>query len=292
VLRKVEDEAVTDAITALFRMNDESRRWLRKLAAQDSTTEEMRSALSNDRRGRAILGFTSKLCEPTVLTPASALKLAPARLLPPYGALLRSLVTPQGEIAVTRLSNGRLDFAVQVRRNLQLIAEHSGIPRKFPSCMNTRARAAISAAVLGTLAENGIGVALSGAAVRPPLSVEEVRKVPAFAALLGALDEHMTRVNKMGYSPSSADLRTAERSSPRAKTAYLADLGLRVLVWLRHVDAHAYFTTRITESSGLSAAIVAVAVQAAAEVLVRKDKAFIQGADGWLDTSPTRGPAP
>ncbi len=282
VLRKVEDEAVTDAITALFRMNDESRRWLRRLAAQDSTTEEMRRALSNDRRGRAILGFASKLCEPAALTPAEAPELAPARLLPPYGALLRSLVTPQGEIAVTRLSNGRLDFAVQVRRNLQLIAEHSGIPRRFPGCMNAHARAAVSAAVLGTLSANGIGVAASGAAVRPPLSVEEVRKVPAFAAVLGALDQHMTQVGKMGDSPSLADLKTAERSSPRAKTAFLADLGLRVLVWLRHVDAHAYFATRITEGTGLSAAIVAAAVQAAAEALVRKDKAFAQDADGWL----------
>jgi hypothetical protein len=55
---------------------------------------------------------------------------------------------------------------------------------------------------------------------------------------------------------------------------YLAALGVHVLSWLRRVDAHAYFKTYITERSGLTPAIIALAVHAGAEALVAEDAVF------------------
>jgi len=182
-------------------------------------------------------------------------------------------VTRQGELAVT-LSDGRLDFVPQLRQNLKLIAEHSGLMASSHNVMNAHALASASADVLAVLAANGIGVIEAGRAARPPQSVAEVRAVPAFVSILAALDEHARRIGKPGGSPSTAALARAAIASPREQDAYVAELGVCVLVWLRHVDAHAYFATRITEDSGLTVAIVALAVRAAAEAVARKDAAF------------------
>jgi len=122
LLLKVKAESLTDTVTALYRMQPELRVWLRVLAAQDlSSMSRTRLQLQDNAFGDAIIEFASYLCEAS----------EPARLLPPYAALLCSLVTRQGELAVTPLSNGRLDYAPQLRRNLQLIVEHSGMPRRI-----------------------------------------------------------------------------------------------------------------------------------------------------------------
>ena len=91
-------------------MQPDLRTWLRVLAAQDSSsTSRLRLQLKDNAFGDAIVTFSSYLCEAS----------EPARLLPPYAALLRSLVTRQGELAVTLLSDGRLDYSPRLRRNLQ-----------------------------------------------------------------------------------------------------------------------------------------------------------------------------
>ena len=97
--------------------------------------------------------------------------------------------------------------------------------------------------------------------------------MPAFAAVLSALDEHAARVGRPGASPASAARASAARASSE-QAGFLAALGVRVLTWLRHVDAHVYFAPRITERSGLSTAIVAAAVRAAGDAIVSKDEAF------------------
>ena len=149
--------------------------------------------------------------------------------------------------------------------------------------MNARALASASAEVLAVLATNGVGVVEAGRAARPPQSVAEVRAVPAFASILAALDEHAERLGKPRGSPSTALLARAVTASPRQQKAFVAALGVSVLVWLRHVDAHAYFATRITEDSGLTVAIIATAVQAASEAIVRKDAAFRFDESGSLE---------
>ena len=224
-----------------------------------------RRLLDRNPLGRAVASFASLLCEPS----------EPPRLLPPYGALLRSLVTRQGELAATLLGSGRLDYAPLLRSNLQLIVEHSGIPRASRHSMSAGALAAASASVLEVFAANGVGVIEDGvAAARAPRTVAEVLAVPAFAAVLSALDEHAARVGRPGASPASAALASAARASSSEQAGFLAALGVRVLTWLRHVYAHVYFAPRITERSGLSTAIVAAAVQAAGDAIVSKDEAF------------------
>ena len=154
--------------------------------------------------------------------------------------------------------------------------------------MSARALASASADVLDVLAANGIGVVEAGRAARPPQSVAEVRAVPAFASIPAALDEHASRIGKPGGSPSTAALARAAAAPPREQEAYVAALGVCALVWLRHVDAHGNFATRITEDGGLTAAIVATAVQAAAEAVAREDAAFCVDASGALEYAAPR----
>ena len=127
LLRKLEAESVADTVTALARMQPELRSWLRALAAQGAPMLVMRRHLAANLTGRAVVSFAVLLCEPSepprLLPPYGALQ----RLLPPYGELLRRFVARRGELAVTLLSDGRLDFEPLLRRNLQFIAKHSGI---------------------------------------------------------------------------------------------------------------------------------------------------------------------
>jgi hypothetical protein len=277
---KIKEESATDTLTALIRMRSEPRQWLRALAAQDAPMRDLWPRIGDTLSGRALARFAALLCEST----------EPPRLLPPYGALLRSLVTREGELAVT-LSGGRLDFAPPLRRALQLIAEHSGLMASAKNVMTARALAAASADVLAVLAANGVGVVEAGRAARPPLSVAEVRAVPAFESILAALDEHARRAGKPGGSSATAALARAAAAPPREQEAYVSALGVCALVWLRHVDAHACFATRLTEDGGLTVAIVATAVQAAAEAVTREDAAFCFDERGLLDYAGPRARA-
>ena len=90
-------------------------------------------------------------------------------------------------------------------------------------------------------------------------------------------------------SPSSAALARAHIAPPSEQAAYVLALGVHVLTWLRRVDSHVYFATLITERSGLTAAVVAQAVQAAALALERADDAFVW-ADGRLTFAAPAAP--
>jgi hypothetical protein len=78
----------------------------------------------------------------------------------------------------------------------------------------------------------------------------------------------------------------AETASAGERERFLDMLGMRALVWLRHVDAHVYFAGRIAERSGLTAAVVGEAVHAAADALMQEDRAFKQDDDGRLSWHP------
>ena len=146
--------------------------------------------------------------------------------------------------------------------------------------MSMDALLAASADALAVFAANGVGIVEGGSDIaRPPEAVMEVRAVPAFAAILAVLDEHALGIG--AKSPSSAALARAELAPTSEQQEYVAKLGVCVLVWLRHVDAHAYLATRIIEHSGLTAAVIAEAVEGAALALERKDAAF-RWSDGRL----------
>ena len=282
LLLKVKAESLVDTATALIRMQPELRTWLRVLSAKDSSSKSrLRLQLKDNAFGNAIVKFASYLCEAS----------EPARLLPPYAALLRSLVTRQGEVAVTLLSDGQLDYSPRLRRNLQLIAEHNGIPRHIRGSISSRAQMAISARVLATFSGNGIGVVKDGLPARAPQAVAEILEVPAFSSLLSALDESWLRLGKGGVCHSSAELMRAATASAGEQERFLDTLGMRALVWLRHVDSHVYSASSIAERSGLTAAVVGEAVQAAADALMQEDRAFKQDSDGrlrWQPASPRR----
>ena len=170
------------------------------------------------------------------------------------------------------------------------MVEHFTVPSSSRRHVSARARAAASAGILQAFVANGIGIIDVGRAVRLPTTVAEVRAVPAFAAVLNALDEHMFILDKQRVSPSSAALAKAVRGPLSEQEEYLAALGVHVLSWLRHVNAHAYFKTYITERSGLTAAIIAAAVQASAGALVAEDAAFRWDDGGRLvDVGPQLG---
>jgi hypothetical protein len=220
-------------------MTSELRQWLCAIAHDAPSLNGLRH-LSGAPKRRATIKFVSLLCEAS----------EPMQLLPPYGTLLRSVVTRQGDLAVT-LSNSRLDYAVELRQSLLLIVEHCNVSKESPHGVNAHARAAVSASAFAVFVANGIGIVEGGHAARLPRTVFEVRMVPAFDAILVTLDEHAARLGKPGGSPSSAALKKVTTASQSDQQAYLAALGVHVLSWLRHIDAHVFFKTFI---SALSAA--------------------------------------
>ena len=58
-------------------------------------------------------------------------------------------------------------------------------------------------------------------------------------------------------------------ASPDKKAAYLATLGVTVLVWLRHFNGHTRFDAGFASRSSVTKAIVTEAVRATASVLVQ-----------------------
>ena len=105
--------------------------------------------------------------------------------------------------------------------------------------------------------------------------------MPAFNETLRTLDK-LAALETGQLSPASSKIIKAASASD---DDYLAELGLYVLSWLRHVDAHAYFHTRITERGGLTTAIAAVAVLAAkAALLEAQPETFDLNFEGELVT--------
>lgn len=183
------------------------------------------------------------------------------------------------------LDDGSLDFAPLLRENLAFIAARSGIGggRVRGSSIRPRAKKAVSARVLEVLAANGIGV-LENAVVRAPRSVAEVRAVPAFAALLSAMDESCVMEDVVGdkgaESHSSAELAWAAGATATEQDRFLALLGLRILVCL-HRAAALHFPVGYIRRLGFVAADVGDAVEAAAEALA-EDRGFRQEDCGRL----------
>lgn len=151
--------------------------------------------------------------------------------------------------------------------------------------------------MLESLASNGVGVVENSLSARPPCSIDEIRQVPAIAQVLAALDTLHDMAQKLSAPRASDSLRKIERASPDKQAAYLATLGVTVLVWLRHFDGHTRFDAGFALRSGLTEAIVTEAVRAAASVLVQaQGAAFEIDGEGALrpriqSASPTAGRA-
>ena len=115
VLLKLDDESLFDTVAGLLLLQPSLRMWLRTLAEQGPAMPLMRQQLEGSIRGEAHLEFASLLSEAC----------EPARLLPPYGALLRRLVTRDGDVAAV-LSAGRITFPKSVQDSLKCLADFDG----------------------------------------------------------------------------------------------------------------------------------------------------------------------
>jgi len=189
------------------------------------------------------------------------------------------MVTRAGTLAVS-IDGNRLNLPLDVRNNLKLFHEFSRGDNALG--LGRPARAAVSAAVLYSLAGNGIGVVDMGA-VRPPQTLDEVRAVAPIAAVLGALSAQAAEVNGAGGSRSVKRFTEAARSTPQAQQAFLAELGLHILGWLRNCEAHVWFELPDIVQGGLTGAIVSEAVSAAVDALVAAEgTAFAVTDDGEL----------
>jgi hypothetical protein len=96
LLQKLRTESEEDACIALRLMPPAALMSLRDLADLGSTLslEDVTSKFSDKKLGTMLRLFFEDT--------------SPAQLLPPYGALLRSWVTPHGTLSVTRLEDGTL----------------------------------------------------------------------------------------------------------------------------------------------------------------------------------------
>ena len=273
LMYKVAEESTRDTVLALTHMSRYDLLSLRALAVSNIPLPSS-SALPFTQQ--TFSTFAALLCEEGV----------PPHFLPPYGALFRSWITSSGELAVSfRVEDNNLDLAVHVRNNLKFLADNK-------AAFSDSTKRAASARVLASLVSNGIGTIarLDGGrtVIRAPATPEEVSNVPAIAGVLTALEEHTHLVNSGRPSSSIQMLHAAlssEQSSP-LRASFMADLGLRVLAWVRHFEAHVWLAASHVHRDGLSGAVVAEAVAAAVSSLQERHEgdtaAFTVDASGVL----------
>ena len=268
LLAKLDDEALRDTVTGLLLLQPSLRKWLRKLAEEGPVVPLMRGLLERGHMGGAAhLKFAKLLCEES----------EPERLMPPYGALLQRLLTRDGDVAAALSAGGSVTFSASVQDSLKCLVDADKAPPSSPHHIALATCEAISAAALESLASNGVGVVEGGLAARPPRSVDEIRQVRAIAGVLEDIDELSGVAQRRSFKRASDDsLRKIERASPDKQAAYLATLGVTVLVWLRHFDSHTRFDAGFASRSRLTEAIVAEAVRAAANVLVEAQGAAFE----------------
>ena len=272
MLRKLVDESNRDTATALTRVVRSDRTKLYMLAAGGQPS--LANTFGADSSLTELVELLSEL-------PATGTDRG-LRLLPPYGALIRSWVTPAGELSIALESNG-FDLHADVRKNLKFFADP---PR---DCIGETEKANISRGVMKALVDNGIGVTVNNR-IQIPQTPEDVQKVPVIAALLKALNDHQ-RQTKSPYqdSPSYEALKKIIGSrDDRKRKTFMATLGYQFLKWVRHVESHVWFDTPELVSSGLSPAVVMLVVREAVQALQAAHPRGIVIKDGILELAPGR----
>jgi hypothetical protein len=142
VLDKLRVESAGDAAVALERLPHEALVQLRRLADEGSL---------------AALGAVEGCFEPLGRGLGRVLRglfedASPARLMPPYGALVREWLSRAGVLAVRRASDGSVTLQEPVAESLRFLFDCRSQARLAGT------EAAVSAAALGQPAPNGVGV--------------------------------------------------------------------------------------------------------------------------------------
>ena len=241
LLAKLRTESARDTATALLRMPVPLRRTLHALAVLGRPPDASASGMAR---------FVAQLCEAG----------SPLRLLPPYGALLRSWIASDGSVAVSPEGDS-LDETVW--RNLAALST-------FSDAFSRKESAAASEAVLHVLSRNGVGAPLAGGAVGDicaPTTVEEVAAMPAVQTTLRLLDAEAAWSGR--ESRSSLRLRKVLRTQlgSQERALFIETAGLTILLWVRNVEAHVFFESDALPRSGLSGAVIKEAVKAALEAV-------------------------
>lgn len=256
LIDKLRSEAAADASIALGQLSLSARQYVAGLV-----------------HGRLTGGTLAKQCDLGVLPSVSEMLLllcepqsasdGPLLLLPPYGALFNALLTDDG-VPLLSLREGEWALDELVRDRLRFFFEHDAELRAFHGVVVKR----ISLAVLNSFASDGIG-SLHAGAYRPPKSMDELERVPAFAAILSVLSRQEA-ASKMNHG--KAPLHVAFESALNAERAgqrdgmvrwYVATSGFHVIMWLHILEAHIYLHKTSLAEVGLTAGIVAKASAAA-----------------------------
>ena len=168
-LDKLRVECAGDAAVALERLPHEALVQLRRLAEEDSQVALGSVVGCFEPLGRGLGKVLRGLFEDA----------SPARLMPPYGALVREWVGRAGELAVRRAGDGSVVLHAPVARSLRFLADCRSQVR------TAGMEAAVAAAALGQLALNGMGVPAeaAGMSMRVPRTLSELLAIPAIGGL-------------------------------------------------------------------------------------------------------------
>jgi hypothetical protein len=283
VLAKLRTESCSDAAVGLERMSLQDRQGLLSLAMHGVSPtahpmSDIAELLSEDEGGAAALAE-----ERGAAAAASAAAAAPAlrRLLPPYASLLRRWIRPDGWLCVS-VSSGNFSLVGRTVQSLVTLQENR-------ACLRTAAVRSVSALVLDAFAERGIGVLGAVAdtgqrALRPPATVSELVRVPAFSFLLAALEQAADTSPGRKQSQSAKVFRSAAAAGADAQAEFMAQAGFSVLLLLRNYCGHVSFcVTDEAVRSGITEAAVDYVVQGAtSEVQALHGDIFAIGTDGAL----------
>lgn len=267
-LGELRDASTRDTLAFLLALHDDPRRILRDVAVGDYTVAELEAIQSG-------MGYVCFKGIPIGVPPEQFAHLITClcedgndgdvvRLQPPYPILLQSWVRANGELAVA-VRNGKIDLDVDTRTNLVFVAENPQREAVSPSL-----RGEVSIALLESLARNCIGVRDAGGSVRPPRTAAEFDAVPALQALRDMLT---FGAKKRQPNLSLAAFLGGIASTPAGvapvvpAVRFQETIGWELLLAFRHLRAHIWSEPAQLTSNGLTAAVVADAVSAAARVL-------------------------
>ena len=259
VLYKLHVESVQDALTALERMSVAERFALRVLADSGQTAEPSRfprTLLSLCSNNFYTADLAEQLCEESPDT----------RLLPPYGTLVRSVVSRDGDLAIVS-NRGGFELVAPDRLNLNFLSDYSG-------SFSETARAAISTNVLETLARGEGGEGAWAEASSPAArTVEELGALPVVKVLLRVLDEHSADVKNSDVASQSSRLFSSVQKpdcDSAARADFMRDAGLHILRWVRHAFSHVSNSDAVLRlrETGITGPFVVTLVRAAVAALV------------------------
>ena len=279
-LSKLRNESTRDTLATLVALDLDQRRVLREVAVGGYTVAELEAIQTGmgyvHFKGANVGVMPEKLADLITCLREKGEGGDVVRLQPPYSVLLQSWVRTNGELAVA-VHGDKIDLDLDTRTNLVFVADE--VQRK---AVSPSLRGAVSIALLESLARNCIGVRDAGGSVRPPQTPAEFDAVPA----LQALWDMLTFTHRSGSTKKQPTLSLALERAAKALEGIAAapagaagvapvvpaarfqeTIGWELLMAFRHFHAHIWSDPAQLVRSGLTAAVVADAVTAAARVL-------------------------